>query len=196
MPLFRLMTVLSCLCLAMAARAYEPPLELPEPDYDRIRAMAQRTESGKEYVTGVIARLRECTDTATPYAESPITTDMVESKVIHMVCLNEIMAKLEELYFEPDSFGEGGIKARIDELKNPLYAIYLGAHNGHWGCDGRFCGTAAASLFPRDDYVWFLLDLTEYIISFSAAPGQLPDDWRVKWAEAAEFKISPPKDAP
>ncbi|MCI0350321.1 MAG: hypothetical protein L0Z53_12930 [Acidobacteriales bacterium] len=156
--------------------------------------MAQRTEPGKEYVAAVITRLRECTDTATPYAESPITTDMVESKVIRMVCLNTIMAKLAEIYFEPNSFGEGGIRARIDELKTPLYAIYHGAHNGHWGCDGRYCGTAADSLFPRDNYVWFLLDLTEYMIDFSAEPGQLPDDWRVRWADAAKFKLSPPRD--
>ena len=105
-----------------------------------------------------------------------------------MVCLNAIMEKLAELYFEPESFGQGGIRARIDELKTPLYEIYLGAHNGNRGCLGRFCGTASASLFPRDDYVDFLLGLTEYMIRFSAEPGQLPDDWRVRWAEAAKFK--------
>jgi len=192
--IFRLIAFLVISCLTAPALSDAALPELPEPAYDRIEAMAQRTEPGKEYVAGVIARLRECTDAATPYAESPITTDMVESKVIRMVCLNAIMGKLAELYFEPDSFGEGGIGARIDELKTPLYAIYYGARNGNRGCLGTSCGTINNSLSPRDDYVAFLLDLTQYIIGFSAEPGQLPNDWRVRWAEAAEFKISPPRD--
>jgi hypothetical protein len=169
---------------------------MPDPDFDAVVAAARRIEPGREYVSVVIERLRECTDTATPYAASPITTDMIDSKVIKVVCLNAIMENLAEIYFEPDSFGEGGIRARIDELKKPLHAIYHGVHNGHWGCDGRYCGTHADSLFPRDDYVAFLLDLTAYMIDFAAQPGQLADDWRIRWAEAARFKTLPPKDAP
>jgi len=186
--LARLAAILLLLGLAMPALSDKSTPDLPEPDYDAIAAAAQRALPRRPYVSTVIERLRECTDAATPYANSPITARLVESKVIRMVCLNAIMEKLAELYFEPESFGQGGIRARIDELKTPLYEIYLGAHNGNRGCLGRFCGTASASLFPRDDYVDFLLGLTEYMIRFSAEPGQLPDDWRVRWAEAAKFK--------
>ena len=196
MRMFRLMAILPYLCLAMSAGGHEAPPEMPDPDFDAIAAAAQRLDPGKEYVSVVTERLRECTDTATPYAGSPITTDMIDSKVIRMVCLNAIMAKLGEIYFEPDSFGEGGIGARINEVKTPLYSIYHGARNGNRGCLGRSCGTMNDSLFPRDDYVAFLLDLTEYMIGFAAEPEQLLDDWHVRWAEAAKFKMPPPKDAP
>jgi len=188
MILSRLVVIVVLLCLTMPTLSDSTSPALPELDYEAIAAAAQRTVPRRMYVSTVIERLRECTDAATPYAESPIAARMVESKVIKMVCLNAIMDKLAELYFEPDSFGEGGIGARIDELKTPLYAIYHGAHNGNWGCLGRFCGTASASLFPRDDYVDFLLRLAEYMISFSAEPGQLPDDWHARWADAAKFK--------
>lgn len=192
--MIRLVSIAMIFCLARPALSDDTLPVLPEADYDVIAAAAQKTELGREYVTTVVYRLRECTDVATPYASSPITTHLVESKRIRMVCLNAIMSKLAQLYFELDSFGEGGIVARIDELKTPLYAIYHGAHNGNRGCLGRFCGTASDSLFPRDDYVAFLLDLTEYMIGFSAEPEQLPDDWHVRWAEAAEFKLPPPQD--
>lgn len=194
--MIRFIAITITFCLAGPALSDNTLPVLPEADYDAIAAAAQKTEVGREYVTVVVDRLRECTDVASPYVSSPITTHLVESKRIRMVCLNAIMSKLGELYFEPGTFGEGGIGARIDELKTPLYAIYEGARNGNRGCLGRHCGTASAALFPRDDYVDFLLDLTEYVIGLSAEPEQLPDDWHVRWAEAAEFKMPPPKDAP
>lgn len=181
---------LGCWLGLMSAAWADAPKQLPPPDYDAIEAAAQRVEPGHEYVAVLADRLRECTATATPYASSPITADMVESKVIRMTCLRAMMRRMAELYFEPGAFGLGGIEARIDELSKPLYTIYYNVLNKGMHCEGRPCGSIFEQLAPRDEYVDFLLDLTRFMASF-APEGSVPGDWRnwqCAWAKAARFE--------
>lgn len=186
----------AAMCLAVSGACPQVFPDLPEPDYDAVEAAAQRVVPGRDYGSDLPARLADCTATAAPYARSPRTGDMVESKVIRMTCLRAMLRKLADLYYTPDAFGPGGIDARIDELAQPLYRIHFALYNYgvyHVGskrvpyCGDGPCGSIAEQLAPRDAYVEFLLDLTRQVAGYGHGTNDEKRAWIDAWESAARF---------
>lgn len=186
----------AAMCLVVSSASSQVFPDLPEPDYDAVAAAAQRVVPGRDYASDLPARLAECTATAAPYAKSPRTGDMVESKVIRMTCLRAMLRTLADRYYMPDAFGPGGIDARIDEIAEPLYRIHFALYNHgvyYVGdekipyCGDGPCGSIAEQLAPRDEYVAFLLDLTRQVAGYTHATSGEDRAWVDAWANAAQF---------
>lgn len=197
-----LATTIAFLTMPVPAWA-DAPKQLPEPDYEAIERAAQLPEPGQDYAKNLPARLRECTATADPYASSPITADMVTSKVIRMACLRAMLRKLAELYYEPDAFGPGGIDARMDEIAKPFYKILYDVHNKGVYYDGDkkvpecgdpgYCGSIEDQLLPRDDYVAFLMDFVRYVAGYGPFVDDRTREWYDAWVKAGRFDLLPPE---
>lgn len=184
---YRMLTIVLAGCFvfgtAVCAAAPEEP---PPPDYDAIRSAAQKSDPDKDYVDVLPERLGECKDTARPYNRTGITSAMVESKFLLMLCLEAMMAMMAELYFERDAFGPGGIGARLDEVAKPLFTIFEDTMTKATDCEGRPCGSIFEQIAPRDQYLKFLHGMIEFMVlriyGYQITPAW--ERWRDAWRAA------------
>jgi hypothetical protein len=138
--------------------------ELPPPDYAAIRAAAQATEPGKDYVDLLPERLTACDELARSYNMSGTTSAMIESKYIMEECLKGMIVKVAELHFDPDAYGPCGIEAFLDKFAEAFYIDYGAAMMVEAECgEEPPCGSMYAVL-PHDPYIKFLSDTVEMLV--------------------------------
>lgn len=161
---WRSLIVATAILFLFGERIEAKAKELPPPDYAAIRAAAQATEPGKDYVDLLPARLEACGDLARRHSMIGTTIDMIESKYIMEECLKGMIAKIAELHFGPDIYGPCGIEAFLDKFAEAFYIDYGAAMMVEDECgEEGHCGSMYAVL-PHDPYIRFLRETVEMMV--------------------------------
>ncbi len=119
------------------------------PDYGLLDAMAERAAvceqaSEKEYWTGVPVRMKAALE-------------------VQARCLTEVAETLAAEFYPPDAFGDGGIRARIDDLRATYGRLYGAVHTRPLTCRGGPCGDIY-EVWAMEAYVSAVRALVDSII--------------------------------
>lgn len=108
--------------------------ELPDPDLAAIARIAQRADSKKSYPGGLPVRRRECIEAATPYLTSGAPDRMVWGERMLIECYSAMLIKLADVYYDPKTFGPGGMRALLKRVRRDLEVLYTGIYQGRVRC--------------------------------------------------------------
>lgn len=120
-----------------------------EPDYRLIDAMAEQANlceqaSEKEYWSGVPRR-------------------MLAALEIRLACLKEVAATLADEFYPPDAFGDGGMRARLEELESRTGGLFEVIHGQALPCTTGECG-AIYDVWARENTVAAVRAVVEAMI--------------------------------
>lgn len=113
------------LAVCLGAMLAGTPAAAEGPDFTVLDAMAEQASlceqaSEKEYWSGVPHRMKA-------------------ALAIQMTCLEEVAATLAREFYPEDAFGEGGIRARIAELRTSYGDLYQAVHTRPVTCTRDAC---------------------------------------------------------
>lgn len=108
--------------------------ELPDPDLAAIARLAQRVGPEKSYPSSLPTRRRECIEAATPYLTSGAPDRMIWGERMLIECYAAMLIKLADIYYDPQTFGPGGMRALLQRLRQHLEQLYTGIYQGRVRC--------------------------------------------------------------
>ncbi|GAA0579639.1 hypothetical protein [Caenispirillum bisanense] len=119
------------------------------PNYALLDTMAERADAcdqavEKDYATGVPVR-------------------MTAALEVQARCLEDVAAALAAEFYPPDAFGDGGIRARVADLRATYGRLYGAVHTRPLTCRGRPCGDIY-QVWAAEAYVSAVRALVDSII--------------------------------
>lgn len=94
-----------------------------------------------ELLDQVEAERNSCAKARDKKASSGVTGEMRSAAIEYGVCVERIIKKVATEFYAPGAFGEGGITARVEEMRMPYQKAYWTMYNDAGPCGSTGCGT-------------------------------------------------------
>ena len=178
--------LVACAWSATAAFAEE----LPSFDLKAVQDGARREAPGRSYVDALPERRAECWAAARPFASSRSVDALLKAGRLRQLCLNAMIIKLAEIYYDADGFGSDGMAGRLETVGYPVAELFFDIATNEPSCRVGSCQNTLGYSLAADWYTDYLADLVVALAVYNRAAEPQHFDraaWLAAWEEAGRY---------
>lgn len=152
--------------------------DLPDPDLAAVRRLAQRVGPETSYASSLPTRRQECIAAAAPYLEAGTPDRMAWGERLLIECYVAMLIKLEDVYYRSKTFGPGGMRALLKQVRRDFELLYTSIYEGRIRCVVE-CGAmdAVGTLSAQRK----VLEQAAWSMGFATVSDADLDRWTAAW---------------